>query len=214
MTSAQSSTFVVKYLPLVGRAGVIHAILHLSGAKYKAEFVSREEIAAHREKFPFGHVPVLIETFEDGTTFELGEAIAIEHYLAEKFNLLGSTPQETARIKSVAFNVYFELADNLFSADAAAKRAELEREVLPRFRLCHERWLRQNGDNGHYFGNRLTYADLVLLNWLRVLGMVGLAIEDGPLKKVEQVLSALPEWKGQYDSLHPFHSFETTTSSS
>ncbi|KAG0358754.1 hypothetical protein BG005_001878 [Podila minutissima] len=189
--------------------GVIHAILHLSGAEYKTEYVSREEIAAHREKFPFGHVPVLIEALPDGSTFELGEALAIEHYLAEKYNLLGSTPQESARIKSVATNIYLELADNLFSADAAAKRAEFEREVLPRFTLCHERWLEQNGNNGHYFGDRLTYADLVLLNWLRVMSMVGITIEESsPLKKVEKVLSELPEWKGKYEFYHPFNSLE------
>ncbi|KAF9316366.1 hypothetical protein BG003_002049 [Podila horticola] len=209
MTGDSHSTFIVKYLPLIGRAGVIHAILHLSGAEYKTEHVSREEIAAHREKFPFGHVPVLIETLPDGSTFELGEAIAIEHYLAEKYSLLGSTPQESARIKSVATNIYLELADNLFSADAAAKRAEFEREVLPRFTLCHERWLEQNGNNGHYFGDKLTYADLVLLNWLRVMSMVGVTIEESsPLKKVEKVLSELPEWKGKYEYYHPFNSLE------
>ncbi|KAG0342747.1 hypothetical protein BG000_001607 [Podila horticola] len=176
---------------------------------YKTEYVSREEIAAHREKFPFGHVPVLIETLPNGSTFELGEAIAIEHYLAEKYSLFGSTPQESARIKSVATNIYLELADNLFSADAAAKRAEFEREVLPRFTLCHERWLEQNGNNGHYFGDKLTYADLVLLNWLRVMSMVGITIEESsPLKKVEKVLSELPEWKGKYEYYHPFNALE------
>ncbi|KAG0349374.1 hypothetical protein BG004_007001 [Podila humilis] len=209
MTDESQSTFVVKYLPLVGRAGVIHAILQLSGVEYTSEFVSREEIASHREKFPFGHVPVLIETFPDGSTFELGETIAIENYLAEKFLLLGSTPQEAARIKSVAMNIHMELADNLFSPDAPAKRSEFEQEVLPRFTMCHERWLNQNGNNGHYFGEKLSYADIVLLNWLRVMEKVGLTIEEtSPMKKLERTLKDLPEWKGRYDTLHPFHSFE------
>ncbi|KAF9213721.1 hypothetical protein CPC16_001172 [Podila verticillata] len=209
MTGDSHSTFVIKYLPLIGRAGVIHSILHLSGAEYKNEFVAKDEIAAHREKFPFGHVPVLIETLPDGSTFELGEAIAIEHYLAEKYNLFGSTPQETALIKSVATNIYLELADNLFSKDAAAKRSEFESEVLPRFTLCHERWLDQNGNNGHYFGDRLTYADLVLVNWLRVMSKMGITIdESSSLKKVEKKLSELPEWRGKYEYYHPFNSLE------
>ncbi|KAI9241301.1 MAG: hypothetical protein BYD32DRAFT_457964 [Podila humilis] len=202
MTGDSHSTFVIKYLPLIGRAGVIHSILHLSGAEYKNEFVAKDEIAAHREKFPFGHVPVLIEPFLMDRPLNL-------HYLAEKYNLFGSTPQETALIKSVATNIYLELADNLFSKDAAAKRSEFESEVLPRFTLCHERWLDQNGNNGHYFGDRLTYADLVLVNWLRVMSKMGITIdESSSLKKVEKKLSELPEWRGKYEYYHPFNSLE------
>lgn len=39
--------------------------------------------------------------------------------------------------------------------------------------------------------------------------MVGVTIEESsPLKKVEKVLSELPEWKGKYEYYHPFNSLE------
>lgn len=39
--------------------------------------------------------------------------------------------------------------------------------------------------------------------------MVGITIEESsPLKKVEKVLSELPEWKGKYEFYHPFNSLE------
>ena len=58
--------------------GLSRAMLHLKGAKYTNEFVTADDVAANRAAFPFGHVPVLIETKPDGTVFELGESIAIE----------------------------------------------------------------------------------------------------------------------------------------
>jgi len=53
-------------------------LLRLAGANYKNEFVTMPDVAANRADYPFGHVPVLVEHRADGTTFELGEAIAIE----------------------------------------------------------------------------------------------------------------------------------------
>ncbi|KAG0031477.1 hypothetical protein BGZ83_004587, partial [Gryganskiella cystojenkinii] len=56
---------------------LIRMLLHLVGATYKNEFITTD-VASNRADYPFGHVPVLIEHRADGTTFELGEAIAIE----------------------------------------------------------------------------------------------------------------------------------------
>lgn len=53
-------------------------MLHLAGAPYKNELIQLESVKDHRSGYPFGHVPVLVETQADGKTFELGEALAIE----------------------------------------------------------------------------------------------------------------------------------------
>lgn len=58
--------------------GIIRPILHLKGAQYTNEIVTLEDVAANRADYPFGHIPMLIETKPDGTKFELGESIAIE----------------------------------------------------------------------------------------------------------------------------------------
>ncbi|KAG0309767.1 hypothetical protein BGZ98_008224 [Dissophora globulifera] len=210
-----TSTYVVKYMPLMGRAGLTRVILHLAGANYKNEFISMEQIAADKSMAPFGHLPVLVETRPDGTAFELAEAIAIEHYLAEKFGLLGSTPQDAALYKSVALNIYFELYLPCFASpipiqdQIADKASDFNTKMLPHFIKTHEGWLNKNGNNGHYFGNELSYPDLAMLNWARLLEGLGVTLdESSPIRKLVATVAAMDEWKGEYDNFHPFKSIE------
>ncbi|KAF9119120.1 hypothetical protein BGW39_000555 [Mortierella sp. 14UC] len=213
--STAKSTFVVKYMNLMGRAGVVRVLLHLSGQEYTNEFIALDSVANDRTLYPFGHVPVLIETFPDGSTFELAETLAIEQYLAEKFGLLGTTPQEIATRRSVALNIYLELYAPCFSSTTPIQQliadptSEFLSKTLPQFIATHERWLLKNGNNGYYFGDKLSYPDLVLLNWIRVLEGLGVKFEeDGPFKKLEKTVRGLDAWKGQYEAFHPFRMIE------
>ncbi|KAF9946685.1 hypothetical protein BGZ72_000124 [Mortierella alpina] len=211
-----STTYVVKYMNAMGRACASRAMLHLSGAKYTNEFVTAEQVAADRAAFPFGKVPVLIVNHPDGTTLELGESIAIEHYLAEKLGFLSSNVDEAARMKSVAFNIYFELYNHCFAGKIPIQEAvqdpesEFNTKALPQFIASHERWLNENGNNGHYFGNELSYPDIALCNWVKIMQGLGVTQvkETSPIKKVEQTVKALEAWKGQYDNFHPFGSID------
>ena len=82
-------------------------------------------------------------------------------------------------------------------------------KTLPQFIATHERWLNKNGNNGYYFGDKLSYPDLVLLNWIRVLEGMGVKFDvDSPLKKLEETMKKLNAWKGQYDAYHPFSMIE------
>ncbi|KAG0270716.1 hypothetical protein BGZ95_001607 [Linnemannia exigua] len=214
-TSTAKSTFVVKYMNLMGRAGIVRVLLHLSGQEYTNEFIALDSVAHDRTLYPFGHVPVLIETLPDGSTFELGETLAIEQYLAEKFGLLGTTPQQAATRRSVALNIYLELYTPCFNSTTPIQQliadpsSDFMSKTLPQFIATHERWLIKNGNNGYYFGDRLSYPDLVLLNWIRVLEGMGVKFEeDGPFKKLEKTIKGLDAWKGQYDAYHPFSMIE------
>ncbi|KAF8927066.1 hypothetical protein BGZ47_002343 [Haplosporangium gracile] len=211
----QQSTFVVKYLTGNGRVGIIRPMLHLKGAQYTNEIVTFENVAANRTDYPFGHIPMLIETKPDGTKFELGESLAIEQYLAEKFDLLGSTPEEKAIQKSIALNIYFEIYNHCFAGKIPIQEAvadpnsEFLSKALPQFLTCHERWLSKNGNNGHYFGDELTYPDLVLLHWARMMQGLGVKLdENSPVKKLENTLKEMKEWQGMYDTFHPFGSVD------
>ncbi|KAG0296164.1 hypothetical protein BGZ96_010067 [Linnemannia gamsii] len=213
--SSAKSTFVVKYMNLMGRAGIVRVLLHLSGHECTNEFVTLDSVADNRALYPFGHVPVLIETLPDGSTFELGETLAIEQYLAEKFGLLGATPQEAAIRRSVALNIYLELYAPCFSSTTPIQQviadpsSEFMTKTLPQFIATHERWLNKNGNNGYYFGDKLSYPDLVLLNWIRVLEGMGVKFEEqSPLKQLEKTVKGLDSWKGQYDDYHPFSMIE------
>ncbi|KAG0224662.1 hypothetical protein BGW42_004959 [Actinomortierella wolfii] len=216
LASPDTSSYVVTYLPLMGRSGLIRVMLHLAGAKITHRVETFDSIKANRSQFPYGRVPVLEETMEDGTKFVLAEAIAIEHYLAEKYGLLAPIdnpdPRLSAKIKSVALNTYLELNFNIFDPvfqKNEEQQAKFRTEILPLWVANHERLLRNNGNNGHYFGDRLTLADLTVLNWLRVMEAMGIDLklsDDSPLRKLEATLKTMPEWGGQYDYFHPFNS--------
>ncbi|KAF9923614.1 hypothetical protein FBU30_006364 [Linnemannia zychae] len=214
-TTDAKSTFIVKYMNLMGRAGIIRVLLHLSGQEYTNEFITLDSVSENRTLYPFGHVPILIETLPDGSVFELAETLAIEQYLAEKFGLMGSTPQEVALYRSVALNIYLELYTPCFAGPKpiqeviADPTSDFMTKTLPQLKSIHERWLNKNGNNGHYFGDKLSYPDLVLLNWIRVLEGMGVKFEeDGPFKKLEKTIKGLDAWKGQYDAYHPFSMIE------
>ncbi|KAF9141767.1 hypothetical protein BGX30_004182 [Mortierella sp. GBA39] len=209
------STFVLHYMKAMGRAVTIRVMLHLKGVKYTNKVITAEEVAADRAALPFGQVPVLIETKTDGTTFELGESLAIEHYLAEKFGWLGTTPEESATLKSISLNIYFSLYNNCFvpktpiHESIADLSSVFNTKTLPLFIATQERWLMKNGNNGHYWGDRLTYPDLTLLHWIRLFEGLGVKLdEEGPIKKVEKTVMAMEEWKGMFEAFHPFSSID------
>ncbi|KAG0289523.1 hypothetical protein BGZ96_006953 [Linnemannia gamsii] len=215
-TLNNDSTFALHYMKAMGRAVTIRVMLHLKGVNYTNKVITAEEVAADRAALPFGQVPVLIETKADGTTLELGESLSIEHYLAEKFGWLGSTPEEAATLKSISLNIFFSLYNNCFVAkvpihEAIADPTSLfNTKALPLFIATHERWLWKNGNNGHFFGDKLTYPDLTMLHWIRLFEGLGVKLdENSPIKKVEKTVKALEEWKGKYDAFHPFSSIDT-----
>ncbi|KAF9131177.1 hypothetical protein BGW39_002147 [Mortierella sp. 14UC] len=209
------STFVLHYMKAMGRAVTIRVMLHLKGIKYTNKVITADEVATNRAALPFGQVPVLIETKADGTTLELGESLAIEHYLAEKFGWLGSTAEEAALLKSISLNIYFSLYNNCFVAKVpineaiADPQSAFNAKALPLFIATHERWLLRNGNNGHFFGDKLTYPDLTMLHWIRLFEGLGVKLDEkSPIKKVEATVKAMEEWQGKYDAFHPFSSID------
>ncbi|KAG0049528.1 hypothetical protein BGZ83_005714, partial [Gryganskiella cystojenkinii] len=129
------------------------------------------------------------------------------HYLAEKFGFLGSSPSESATIKSIGLNIYFELMAHCFSGKNLAEEVKNPEsafgKLFPQFLECHERWLNKNGNNG----NKTTLADLVLVNWVRVLKNNHLSIDEkSPIAKVVRTVQALPVWKeGEWETHDPFN---------
>ncbi|KAF9100166.1 hypothetical protein BGX23_003994 [Mortierella sp. AD031] len=214
-TVKNDSTYVLHYMKAMGRAVTIRVMLHLKGIQYTNKVITAEEVAADRAALPFGQVPVLIETKADGTVLELGESLAIEHYLAEKFGWLGSTAEEAAILKSISLNIYFSLYNNCFVAKVPIHEAIADpnsifnTKALPLFIATHERWLLKNGNNGHFLGDNLTYPDLTMLHWIRLLEGLGVKLDEkSPIKKVEATIKTMKEWQGKYEAFHPFSSID------
>ncbi|OMJ20541.1 putative glutathione S-transferase 6 [Smittium culicis] len=82
---SQGSKFDLLYFPFPGRALTSRLLLSVAGADWKN---SVPEWPKDKENMPYGRLPVLIETEQDGTEFVLSESRAIEEYLAARFNLL------------------------------------------------------------------------------------------------------------------------------
>ncbi|KAG0370316.1 hypothetical protein BC939DRAFT_449196 [Gamsiella multidivaricata] len=176
-----NSTFQLLYFPLHGRGELIRDILAYSGAKWEELPV---DWPVQKPQTPFRVVPIVYEHTSSGTILELAESNAIERYLALKFNLLGSNIWEEHLV-----NRYYYSTDVLYQGFvprvAAAKpevRAEEAKkfyeEVLSKWITIHEEHLRQNGDNGHYVGHRVTLADLKTVSVInRILLLVPKGVE-------------------------------------
>ncbi|OMJ22703.1 Glutathione S-transferase 4 [Smittium culicis] len=81
----KGSKFDLLYFPIPGRALTSQLLLSVAGADWKN---SVPEWPKDKEAMPYGRLPVLIETEEDGSKFVLSESRAIEEYIAATFGLL------------------------------------------------------------------------------------------------------------------------------
>ncbi|OMJ11578.1 Glutathione S-transferase 4 [Smittium culicis] len=103
----QDSKFDLLYFPIKGRALTSQLLLSLAGADWKN---SVPEWPKDKEKMPYGRLPVLIETEEDGSKFVLSESRAIEEYLAARFDLLPQGIKNLA-VSSQYVNQIFDIVD-------------------------------------------------------------------------------------------------------
>jgi hypothetical protein len=91
----------------------------------------------------------------------LSEANVVEQFLAKKFGLLGDNEYEENVIK--AFHNSAGYLQNNFAQSVAwcppeAKERNLAKflaETLQTFISTHEKHLADNGNNGHYMGNKV-----------------------------------------------------------
>ncbi|KAK3834663.1 MAG: hypothetical protein JOS17DRAFT_737379 [Linnemannia elongata] len=119
---------------------------------------------------PYNVLPLLNVSAPDGKELVLSESIVIDQYLAKKFNLLGDNEYEEWTIKAHYSNIHYLRERSLMKmtwtwADKRAEALELFlKTTLPDFIVNHEFHLRGNGSNGHYVGDRLSLADIHLVN--------------------------------------------------
>ncbi|KAG0363539.1 hypothetical protein BGZ54_008119 [Gamsiella multidivaricata] len=96
----------------------------------------------------------------------LSEAIVVEHYLAKQFSLLGDNEYEENLIKmfhnsSHLFQAAFAQGVTLCSPDVKERQlAAFLNNTLPTWIQTHEKHLHDNGNNGHYVGEKLSLADI------------------------------------------------------
>ncbi|KAG0047181.1 hypothetical protein BGZ83_007729 [Gryganskiella cystojenkinii] len=215
---AEDSTFELLYHQVNGRAELIRNLLAFADVEWQEIFL---DWRAQKPLTPFNVAPVLYETTSVPSEadpsvpviLEIAESQAIERYLGQKFKLFGSNIWEEHLV-----NRYFQSIDGfaqyfstqVVTATPGEARVEAATEfytkALPKFARTHERHLRENGDNGHYVGDKYTLADFKLAQVLdRILLLVPEGLEvpisakDTPsLWKVKETVAANPsveKWK-------------------
>ncbi|KAF8938792.1 hypothetical protein EDD21DRAFT_374699 [Dissophora ornata] len=164
------------------------------------------------EKFdtPFGMMPVLqIESDEGEAT--ITESTVIDLFLAKKFDLLGSSEYEEQTIKAFYSSIHFlrERCLQQMSWTWADKRKvafeEWTTQYMPDWIRIHELHLERNGANGHFFGDKISVADIHFVSLLDHLAevprgdeLVALFRESPLLWKVRETVlqnKEIAEWR-------------------
>jgi glutathione S-transferase len=160
------SGYKLTYFDGRGRGEIVRLVLTAAGAPFEDHRISREDFLKAKPTLPFGQVPIF--EFEG---VKLCQSLTIARYLARKYNLAGKTEVEQAQVDMILdciedalrpVPVFFR-----FEQDPV-KKAELKKkyieEQLPEFLQKIEKLLESNnGGNGYFVGNELTWADLYLV---------------------------------------------------
>ncbi|ORX71100.1 hypothetical protein DL89DRAFT_256161 [Linderina pennispora] len=175
------STYVLRYFPIKARAETCRALLSYSGASYTNEAPAWPQEKSNQ---PFGKLPVLIETDESGATFKLSDSLAIEHYLATKYGLMvDSSPQDRAcqdELRHQIKDIYEFIPQYRFGNEDTRASVKEKLDVQMKYFIeYHENHLKNNGSNGHYFGDKTTYVDIALVASMRAVREFGASIIPG-----------------------------------
>ncbi|KAG0336063.1 Glutathione S-transferase S1 [Podila humilis] len=199
----KDSTFEVTYFGMHGLGNTIRTILAVSGAKFKN--VVPADWAAEKPKTPFGVMPLLKEIGANGKSIQVAENDAICRYLSRKFDLLGSNAFEETLINTfissnqglgMAIMKVFGAKDE--ESKAQIKATALESSILPWIKY-HEQHLADNGSNGHYVGNKLSYADIQVAGLIYMVngiwGADTISAKNGSsLLKVKANIESIPSF--------------------
>ncbi|KAJ1663784.1 hypothetical protein IW140_004512 [Coemansia sp. RSA 1813] len=168
------ASYILRYFPVPARAEICKALLTFVGANWTLEF---PEWPKEKDSQPVGNLPVLVVKVESNSTapFILGDSRAIEKYLATKYDLFykPNDIQLMARQHEVRahMNDIYEMSALIIHAPEPARQFFINKyNILTRSVVRnHEKVLRENGSNGHYFGDKTTYIDVSALASLLTL---------------------------------------------
>ncbi|KAJ1724997.1 hypothetical protein LPJ53_000786 [Coemansia erecta] len=169
--SSTSSTpsYVIRYFNTTGLAEVSRMMLSAAGIECALEI---PEWPQEKPNQPFGRLPVLIEKNADGEVeMVLSESATIERYIARTYGFVPTGPKQDVyqeqfcdQIRDVVITFYYRLKAK---PEAQAEVVDQFGSLLDLYYSVHSEQLRKNGDNGHYFGDKLTYVDLAAYNFFR-----------------------------------------------
>ncbi|KAG0271056.1 Glutathione S-transferase S1 [Linnemannia exigua] len=166
-----SATYQLMYLDIACVGATAREILAFGKATWSNYVPDSKDWNEGKIKAPFKVMPVLtITSPSNGKDAIIAESVPIDHYLARKFALLGSNEWEEMTIKALYNNIHHlrERSLTRVTLTYPEKRREglnwFMNVALPTFLENHEFHLRANGSNGYYLGDKLSLAEIHLVN--------------------------------------------------
>ncbi|KAF9365308.1 Glutathione S-transferase S1 [Mortierella sp. NVP85] len=153
----------VLYFEISCIAATARYILEYGGAKWTNRFPKDWENEEYDT--PFGVMPLLTVKTNEGEAI-LAESIVIDLFLAKKFGLLGSNEYEEQTIKAFYSSIHYlrERCLMKMTWTFPDKRKEAfetwTTRNFPHWIELHEQHLKRNGGNGHFFGDKISLADI------------------------------------------------------
>ncbi|GMR38673.1 hypothetical protein PMAYCL1PPCAC_08868, partial [Pristionchus mayeri] len=185
------------------RAEVARQLLYLAGVPFEDVRVRRPDWPALKSKMPFGEMPVLEV---DGKP--LPQSFAINRYLAKEFGFTGKSPFEAAWVDAIAdqfkdYNIetrrLFLVLLGMIQGDKEQLLKDVGIPARDKFFGILEKIAKENGSNGHFVGQSLTWADLLIADHVKTVNILLPGFLDGfptvldTVKKIEST-PKLKEW--------------------
>ncbi|KAJ2024093.1 hypothetical protein GGI06_001140 [Coemansia sp. S85] len=157
-----TSSFTLRYFNAAGIAETTRLLLTAANVEWADE---HPEWPAEKSNQPFGRLPVLIQkSAANETDLVISESVTIERYLARTYGFLPADPrkaalQEQIRDRLTDISIAFDV-QRLASDDKKEESVDKFKDLLKRQIEASSKALRDNGNNGHFFGSELTYVDI------------------------------------------------------
>ena len=195
--------YILHYFGANGRGAIPRAILTYGKADWTNDIIKKEDWPKIKKSdlCEFEFLPVLEV---DGKKY--CESIAINTYLAEKFNLMGKNPEENYQIYNLLntfddFNVQFR-PFRMYTDES--KKPELKQKAIDRLKFFIGKFEKRYVDLGkgkYFLGDKFTLADIFI--GVALLGFCQ-TVEEYPFKECGPNLGELIERLKQ-NELKEFH---------
>ncbi|KAJ2480753.1 hypothetical protein IWW47_005928 [Coemansia sp. RSA 2052] len=169
-----TSSFTLRYFNVAGLAETIRLLLTAANVEWTEE---HPEWPQEKPNQPFGRLPVLIQKNDGEEDLVLSESVTIERYLARTYGFLPTDPRKAAlqeqirdRLTDIIIAFFLQLSASAEKKEELAAKFE---NLLSKQIEVTSQALRDNGNNGHFFGSDLTYVDIAtyaFFNYLIVSG--------------------------------------------
>ncbi|KAJ2799006.1 hypothetical protein H4R20_004606 [Coemansia guatemalensis] len=165
MAAANTPSYILRYFDVIGYAEVTRLMLDAANVEWTEE---HPEWPQEKSNQPFGRLPVLVEKSTDGSPdFVICESGNIERYIARTYGFLPADLKKAAfqeQIRDQMIDVataFFSHVRAIGEEDKKAAQKSCD-EILDKYIAVQTKNIQDNGNNGHLFGDSLSYADIVL----------------------------------------------------